>query len=283
MDANRLERGQIGRASQAAFSHKRPARRHGEFERCLKIDIQSLEISVIDPKQRRFQQQRPIAFGGVMDFDQHIEVVRHGDRFELGGLGIRQCRHDQQHGIGTDGAGLDDLPGVDDEILADDRQCAGGARSDEIGVAPKKPAVLGQYRQAGGTAGLIGGGKCCGFEIGADQAFGGAGFFHFGNQRGAAVRMGGMDGGDEAAHRIGGGGGGFEIGKAVRGTGGGDQAALVVADHCQGIGHRKALQRARVSAAAPEASASRAERAAMGIASSRATVSAAAALSTTIS
>ena len=51
--------------------------------------------------------------------------------------------------------------------------------------------------------------------------------------------MGGMDGSDEAAHRIGSGGGGLEIGEAAGGARGGDQAALVVADHRQSVGHRK--------------------------------------------
>ena len=94
-----------------------------------------------------------------MDLDEDIKPVGDGDGFQFGSLGIGQRRHDQQDRVGAEAARLDDLPGIDDEVLADDRQVAGVARRGQIGIGAEEPAVLGQHRQAGGAAGGIGAGE----------------------------------------------------------------------------------------------------------------------------
>ena len=67
-------------------------------------------------------------------------------------------------------AAFDHLVGVDDEILAQHRQAGGGARRDQILVAALEIGRVGQHREAGRAARLIGAGEGGGIEIGADQA-----------------------------------------------------------------------------------------------------------------
>lgn len=60
-----------------------------------------------------------------MDLEEggHVEGVDLVD--ELGDLGVGEAFGDQEDGVGVEGAGLGDLVGVDDEILADDGEIDG--------------------------------------------------------------------------------------------------------------------------------------------------------------
>ncbi|MNY21018.1 hypothetical protein D3C86_1545370 [compost metagenome] len=90
-----------------------------------------------------------------MHLDQHIEVEGLGGRRQLGQLRIGQRRDYQQHAIGAQGAGLDDLVGVDHEILADHRQRTGVARLLQVEVGALEEILVGQHRQTGRTTGLV--------------------------------------------------------------------------------------------------------------------------------
>ncbi|MNR47363.1 hypothetical protein D3C85_1664560 [compost metagenome] len=56
-----------------------------------------------------------------MDFHQHIKVDAFGHGRQFGHFHVIQRGHDQQHAIGTQGTGFDDLVGIDHEVLADHR------------------------------------------------------------------------------------------------------------------------------------------------------------------
>ena len=79
-------------------------------------------------------------------------------------------RHDQEHAVGAEGAGFDDLIGIEHEVLAQRRQIDGSAGGGEILVAALEIGLVGQDRQAGGAAALVGAGEGDRIEIGADEA-----------------------------------------------------------------------------------------------------------------
>ncbi len=121
-----------------------------------------------------------------MHLDQHVEPDATRQIFKIAGFVVGEGGHDQQNAIGADGAAFMHLPGVEDEILAQDRQADGGARGFEMRHGALEIRAVGQHREANRTAVLIGAGDRRGVEIGADQAAGWRGFLDFGDQPGTA-------------------------------------------------------------------------------------------------
>ena len=112
----------------------------------------------------------------------------------------------------------------------------GGARRDEIVGRSLEPGPVGQHRQAGGPAGLVGGGKNSRLEIGADQAFRGRGLLQFGDQPVSFLRGIGK-GGCEPANRVGGSSRGLEVGEGGGGAKCGHLVTLAVDDFGEHVGH----------------------------------------------
>ena len=63
--------------------------------------------------------------------------------------------HDEQDQVGAVGAGLPDLVGGDDEVLAQHRDVDGGANRGEVGEAAGEPALLGQDADDARAADLV--------------------------------------------------------------------------------------------------------------------------------
>ena len=79
-------------------------------------------------------------------------------------------------------AGLGDLISVIHEILAQRGQVTWRRGRSQIAVVALKRRAVCKHGQAGGTAFGIGLGQCGRIKVGADQPFGRAGFFDFGDQ-----------------------------------------------------------------------------------------------------
>ena len=172
-----------------------------------------------------------------MDFDQHVHAKRNRRVLEILGDGVVERGHDDQDAVRAMGAGFHHLIGVEQKILAQHRQVGRRARRDhEVEMALERGRV-GQDRQAGRAAGLIGLGKRRRIEIGADQSLRGRGLFHLRDQRVVAARKLFPDRTQEATRRRGRLGAGFDLGQRMRPLGGGDFLALVGLDLGQDIGH----------------------------------------------
>ena len=65
---------------------------------------------------------------------------------------------------------LGHLPGIDQELLAQAGQGGRLARGGQVGVGALEARAVGQHRQAGRAAGLVGRGQRRRVEVGADQA-----------------------------------------------------------------------------------------------------------------
>ena len=64
--------------------------------------------------------------------------------------------HDEQHEIGTGGAGLEYLVRLGDEVFAQHRNVDRGAHRGEIVEAAPEPALLREHAHRGGAAGRVG-------------------------------------------------------------------------------------------------------------------------------
>src|SRR5208337_2960835 len=110
-----------------------------------------------------------------MGLGQHVHMQVVGGDIEGAGLGIADAGQDDQDAIGAGGARLIDLIGVEQEVLAQQRQAGASMGGGEIVEMALERGAVGQNRQAGGAAGLIGAGENWGIEFGADQSLGRAG------------------------------------------------------------------------------------------------------------
>ena len=153
-------------------------------------------------------------------------------------------RHDDQDAVGAPGARFRDLIGLEHEILAQRRQGGRGARGgQEFGLALERRRV-GQHREAGRAARLIGARERRRIEVGADQALRRARLLDLGDQRVVAGRELALDrragsraaAGAALAPR-------FDLGERARALGRGDLLALVGLDLLRGC--RSWLRRSR--------------------------------------
>ncbi len=91
-----------------------------------------------------------------MHLDEHVEIELAGLRVQLGQRRRLERRDDEQDRVGLPGRGLHHLVRVDDEVLAQDRDLHGGAGAAQIGEVAPEVRLVGEDRDAGGTAGLVG-------------------------------------------------------------------------------------------------------------------------------
>src|SRR5690606_20604609 len=176
--------------------------RQGGVERAL----EAAQVAVVHPQQRGAagdgrQPQRALELGGVVHLHQHVHAALQRLRREVAQPRVVQAGHDQQHAVGAEHARLVDLPGVDDEVLAQDRQRAGRACLLQVGVGALEEVDVGQHREAGGAAGLVAAGDGGGIEVRADHALGRTGLLHLGDHRGPAGGDPRLEGRGETADR----------------------------------------------------------------------------------
>ena len=86
------------------------------------VDVEGLEVAIVDADQAARQVERAVEFGVVVHFDDGVHVPVAGGRGELGGERVVDLGQDDQDAVGTPGARLDNLIGIDHEILAQDGQ-----------------------------------------------------------------------------------------------------------------------------------------------------------------
>src|SRR5215218_10159365 len=126
---------------------------------------------------------------------------------------------------------------------------------------PLKRGCVGQYREAGCAARLIGARQRWGIEVGADQAFRRARLLHFGNQCVFTGFQSMLDGGEKATRYRCSQGCGFEFGERTRALRHLDFLALIGLDLRKNVGHRPpqaleiAIRRSRRPSASPESTA----------------------------
>ena len=149
---------------------------------CARSTFRVFRLRLLMPTSRQSSRKRAVELGAVVHFHQHVHAQLGRERGQLARLAVVERRHDQQDAIGAQRPALDHLVGVEDEVLAQYRQLAGGARRPQIVVAALEIRRVGQYRQAGRAAGLIGAGEGRRVEIGADQASARAGLLDLGDQ-----------------------------------------------------------------------------------------------------
>ena len=97
----------------------------------------------------------------VVDLDEHVEVeIERRAVQRSASVVVVERGDDQQDRVGAGRRGLVDLVGVDDEVLAQDRQRAGRARLAQVVERAAEVRALGEDRQRRGAAALVGARRC---------------------------------------------------------------------------------------------------------------------------
>src|SRR5439155_25457208 len=178
-----------GGVVEPAFADDDMARRHQWREALggVQIDLQGLEVAVVDADQRGLETERAVELGAVVHLDQYVKSELAGGVHQLARQAVFEGGHDQEDAVGAERPALDHLIGVEDEILAQYREAASGARGLQMIVAALEIGRVREYREAGGAARLIGLRQRGRIEIGADQAAAGRGLLDLGNEPMAAL------------------------------------------------------------------------------------------------
>ena len=132
----------IGRREDAALADEQPVGRHqrrqalGHGERRL----EGPEVAVVDADERRGEPQRALELRLVVHLDEHVHAERERRLLERLRLVVGDRRHDDQDAVGAPGARLEDLVGLEHEILAERRQRAPRAPRSGIPARPGRRA-----------------------------------------------------------------------------------------------------------------------------------------------
>ena len=116
-------------------------------------------LRLLMPMSLRAERQGAVELRPVVHLDQHVhaEVVRGVD--QRARLVVGDARHDDEDAIGAPGAGLVDLVGLEQEILAQGRQAGGLAGLREVFGPALERGLVGEHREAGRAALRIGAGE----------------------------------------------------------------------------------------------------------------------------
>src|SRR5881227_2440594 len=122
----------------------------------LDVDAEVGEVAVVDADVVGVNLEGDLQLLLAVDLDEHIEVD--GPRLLIQAREVPPLQRgdDQQEGVGAGRRGLEDLIGVDDEVLAKDRQAGRRTRLAQVGERAAEVVGLGEDRQRRGAAALVG-------------------------------------------------------------------------------------------------------------------------------
>ncbi len=238
-DADLCQPGEIVGREDAAFADHHAIVRHqrrqplGHLER----GDEGLEVAVVDADERRLELERALELGGVVHLEQHVHAVPDRSGLDLRGRAIVERRHDDEDAVGAHRARFRHLIRLVHEVLAQHRQvgCRAGG-DEELGRALERGAV-GEDREAGGAARLVGPRQRRRIEVGADQPPGRARLLDLGDQGIIAAVEPALDRAQKAARRVGALGRLLHLAKRPRALRRRDLLALIGFDAGENVSH----------------------------------------------
>ena len=180
MHAAGAQAGDVLAGVHTALRHQQPVGRdeRPQTQRRLEVRAEGAQVPVVDADEGGVDGERPVQLLLVVHLHQHVHVQVRGEPGELAQLRVAERRDDEEHAVGPDGAGLVHLVFVDDEVLAQDRETAGGPGGDEVFVGALEELAVGQHREARSPARLVAAGDRGRVEVLPDHARTRGGLLH---------------------------------------------------------------------------------------------------------
>ncbi len=119
------------------------------------VHLEGLEVAGVDADDPRPGVHRALDLLLVVHLHQRGEADRLGALDQRHQGRLLEGRDDQQREVGAVRAGLPQLVGGDDEVLAEQRGVHGGADGVQVRQRAAEAALLGQHADRGGTAGRV--------------------------------------------------------------------------------------------------------------------------------
>ena len=107
--------------------------------------LEGFEIPIVDPYESGSAAQRPLEFCLVMNFNQGCQSCCIGQTVEVRQLIIREDGNNEQDRIGSPFNGLENLPLIDNEVLAKQRQLDSSSDGLEILERSLEELLVGEY------------------------------------------------------------------------------------------------------------------------------------------
>ncbi len=123
------------------------------------VDLEGLEVAGVDADERGADVEGALHLGGVVDLDEDGEAEPAGLGVEVLERRLVETGDDEQHEVGAGGAGLPQLVGRDDEVLAQHRDGDLLAHDAQVVERAAEAALLGQHADDGRAPGLVLGGQ----------------------------------------------------------------------------------------------------------------------------
>ena len=182
-------------ARDAALEHGDPARRDGAEppERRRDLHDQRLEVPRVDPDDLGVGRERPLQVAVRVRLQERLHPEGASARDHPIEQLVVEAGRDQQDRIRPGGARLDQLVGVDQEVLPEHRDARDGSHETQIDDRPPEVPWLGQDRDRGRAPRLV---RTCEprrVGVGVDRA----------GARGCALHLGDHGGDRSAAKRVG--------------------------------------------------------------------------------
>src|SRR6201996_4190671 len=116
----------------------------GELAGAIKRNLEGAKVAAVYAHALALQWQGSFQLGSVMYLAEHIQVPTPCFFAERAQFRVSQRCHDQQDGVGSVGAGLDDLKRINHEVFAQTRDCGRGRRFTEIVERTLKEFFIGE-------------------------------------------------------------------------------------------------------------------------------------------
>ena len=126
-----------------------------QLERPPDVDLQRRQVAVVDPDQPGAERRGALELGLVVNLDQRREPEPRAVSCSRSSSALVERGHDQQDRVGARRQRLVELVGVDDEVLAQDRQRRSRARRPQIVERSAEARPLGEDRQRCRAAALV--------------------------------------------------------------------------------------------------------------------------------
>lgn len=152
------------------------------------IDFEGRQIAVVNTEEACASIESALELLPTMYFHQGIDLTRFGDFQQVLERRLLEGGDDEQDCIGAGDDGFVDLDFVQDEILAQDWEPDLGADLGEVREAAVEELLVGEHGDGVGAGLFVGARHGDGIEVGRDDARGGAGFFHLGDEAQATFR-----------------------------------------------------------------------------------------------
>lgn len=161
IEAGGAEMAKIGMGAQARFGHGDAVIGDllDQFQRGLRVHREGLQIAIVYADDMGFGGEGAIELGACVDFNQrfHLQCATEGD--EVAQQRIVESGNDQEEAIGVVGARFPDLPGIEDEVLAENRERDFLASITKILEGAAKEFTFGKNGKSGSARGFEGFGE----------------------------------------------------------------------------------------------------------------------------